>query len=612
MTEGISKLTYALVAFVLGGLISVVVSMYAYSSGFNVLVTSAHAAKDPSFSLPRSSEVGNLVSPNHARSRDQLNEPMSLSEMLQIRSEFDKAAALYGRLSGANRNEVLVLFEESKSIDDMEDRNAAQSIIFARLATIDPHEAMNRIKEVRASQARFATMAVFREWSQSNVQAALQAAEELPMSQRVVALDTILISGTLNEKERDSIMNQLGSGSGQVLMVDGMTAQSDELDEDPAVAWHQLTSEPQSRTDSTQNLINVAINWVERDGIDVLDQIREPVKSPRQRRAVLTSVIEVLSRDDPQSVLTYLQRLPQNNETRSMTRSVFHSWTDVDPQVAFAAAAELDRSLDSKSYREAVLQNWSYRDPYAVIGIVETLPDDLRVTTYQSAIYAVIQDSPVEAARLIDDLENDEMQRHMINQLASHWSRMDPQAAIEWIMAQPNDLVDSSVFRTVAGELADMDPEAAFRLASRQSGEYGLAMELGVIRTVANDDIDKAINLLARAREDARFESAIVIGEQLLRFDTDRALRLGNRLKKGERDEYANALVRRWFYSDPYSLVKKIDDLPSSDIQSNAAKLLLQQQGSRRYLSDEQYTTLYSRLNANDKQTIDSMNGRSN
>ena len=605
MTEGISKLTYALVAFVFGVLITVIISMFALQSDSKILISQSNYPVDTSLFDPGNSDNQKSPSSTQTVTFAQPDKTMSLDEMLHLSSGFDQSAALFVRLIDASEDEVLDLLDESMEIERSRGQDGILGVIFARLTAINPYTALERLNDVRSTQRRSIIREIFHEWAHSDVNSAMHATDKLPMSQRLYALEAILQThDVVNETQREELIRKSGYGANYMRFSRVPIGGYPELDEDPAVAWEQLTEEP-NNTASYNVLLDVAIDWVDRDGIEVLDQINDSLAHGRTRSLVLSGVVNSLSLDDPHTVLNYLQQLPQNSDTRTMTASVFGTWVDSNPEAAYSAASELDRTQSSFANRQSVLQYWGYYDPDAVLDIIDTLPRQLQSSSYMQVMGRITQESPERAARLIEGIDDESLQRRLNGQLASNWSSIDPAAAIEWIQSQPEDTISRSAFRTAAEHLAGSNPEEAFRLASRQSGDTGHSMEVAVMSVIARNDVDLAIDLLGQTRAESRVESATNIGENLVRHDPDRALRLGSTLKDDDRDKYFNSLVHQWAYRAPHSLMQKIDDLPSARVRSNAAKILLNNRGSRNFLSEDQRALLYNKLNEEDRKYID-------
>ena len=614
MSERISKLTWALVAFVFGALIVAVISQFGSTRQASQSVTQVMQAPDSLPSIPSNTDY---QKPSTRPSPDVhviYKTITSLEEAINVPSKFGQNAALYSLLLDADETKLLEFLEESKSISHTPNRDAVQQIIFARYAVINPASALEGVKNFRITQQYTLTHTIFDEWSRSDMQGAIAAAKDLPMSQRQIAAQSILSARSdLDESMREEISRELG-GTRFSMFFDPAASGLDGLDEDPEVAWHQLTSESKGGPAAYNNLMNVAVMWAQRDGLQVLDKIRDSMGNTQQRQFVLSAVVAVLSRDDPRGVLAHLQQLPQNRETRQMASAVFNSWADMDPAAAFAGASEMDSTNATTTNRQAVLQTWASLDPEAVLGMLDTLPDDVRMTGYRSAMQGLIQQSPSRAAKMIDDIEDQQIRYSLMQQLASQWSQTDPEAALDWIMSQPEELREPNALSITIMHLAESDPEAAFRIASRQSGSSGERMQMSVFHAIARHNIDQALDMLGKINPNVRVEATAAVGTELVQQDPDRALRLRNTLEDDQQADYLNMLVHRWAYADPQSLVKRIDDLPSVKIQSNAAKVLLQQRRQMwgEGLTDDQFASLYNRLNETDRQAIDRMESSSN
>jgi hypothetical protein len=103
----------------------------------------------------------------------------TLEDMLTLPSDFAQTEALYVLAGRANSAEVQNLIHQATRIADTSDRRAAMSILFSRLADIDPYSAVAIAGQTPFTEDQWVESSFWRNWSRLSLEAALAGAKKL-------------------------------------------------------------------------------------------------------------------------------------------------------------------------------------------------------------------------------------------------------------------------------------------------------------------------------------------------------------------------------------------------------------------------------------------------
>ena len=226
-----------------------------------------------------------------------------------------------------------------------------------------------------------------------------------------------------------------------------------------------------------------------------------------------------------------------------------------------------------------------------------------------SAISALAQTAPEEAANLMANMDGGEYRLMTAFQVMSVWANKDPIAAMEWALNNPDiEDVRASLLPSILYQVAARNPQLAFDIALQQPIEENqIGLEAQVIANIALADLEKALALLSQVREGPTMAYALnSVGSALVRNgDIDEAWILAQRLSKPQRESYYQSVVSAWALHDASELYESIDSLPSDEIKSYAATRLISFNSWSHDLDDDQVNHAKTYLNERDAKSIE-------
>ena len=530
-----------------------------------------------------------------------------LADLLSYQSNFHLSLNLHKELENTNEEQLQSLLEESQSMEQNSRKQLVQQAIFRRYASLDPRRAVKQVSRMPGIQQADLLATVFGEWALSHLDDAVAGAKQLDGLRRVAALRGILES---RDDLSDALRIGIGRQLGNELVAQNILTQSNISDaiKDPETAWDTLIGDDVLDTAQTGRFIQIAEAWIVKDGMSVLARINDTLTDKTSKTSVLTTVIHKLVQADARAVFDFA-RTVENDARNSLIVNVVNAWARLDPEAALAAV----QSVESKSLRtlleHRIAASWGSTSPREVLENLDLLPESAQDSAKSSAIASLAQIAPEEAANLMAGMDGSQQRLMTAFQVLSEWANSDPLAALEWTLNNPEvEDLQTTLLPSILYQVASKDPQIAFDIARQQPlGENGVGLEGQVLSNIALMDIDKALALLAQVREGPTLSYAVSsVGRALLRIDdVDEAWGLAQQLPESQRLDYYQTIVDSWAASDGTELYESIDSLPSDEIKSYAALMLISFNKWSRYLDKDEVNEVRTYLNEQDTEKVE-------
>ena len=555
------------------------------------------------FSLSQATEPGGSPShtSNHPAFKGKSNSfskniPLrTLGDLQQFRTDFEKKAALYQFLHNATEKRLLEILVESRELEPERDRHETQRAIFQKLASLNPQTALDQVDQVPIDRQEDLMSSIYEEWSLANLDEAVKHAHDLTPDLKKAALLGIL-------RSRHDLSHGMLQGIAKQLQHERLA--SDFLGEsaafaaleNPESAWNRLVQDSQPDLAQTEVLIRIAGEWLTQSGISVIDHISESLSDEVVRDAVVASVLHVVAAKNPHAALLEAVNLKGSSRELAL-RTIAEVWAARDPQVALANIASIESGNTLRQLQETMLKTWATHDPYELLDSLELLPENLRTLAKEAAMLAIAQTSPPAAIAFLAELEDRDLRDKLAKEIATHWSELDPHAALNWALEDhfSTDVQQAEVLMIVLAKLTLADPDLAFRTARDQPvvlrGQYYRGMEVTVLQHLVETDIDKALAMLPEIRSEGLTltHAYSEVGRALMRDGQfDRALKLGEQLDERRRRNYNGSVMYQWALAEPEALVESLEGLPSDQLKEQAAKGLMRFNSETKALDDEQ------------------------
>ncbi|MYD46158.1 MAG: hypothetical protein F4W92_07385 [Gammaproteobacteria bacterium] len=543
--------------------------------GIGLWVYGSLVASDPKGDPTSSNDIAPTESQSRTTVRPNLDTslPNNDVESLMIATDgYARSATFRKVLSLADQQQLIALLEESKALRNFDQRLTTRIEIFRRFAEIAPEMAMQYTSELASNRRTPIVEAIFLEWASSDVDAALSHLRTLGSADQLTGLEAIL--RMRDDWSADRISELALEFGHESLGADILEErQIMRAFDDPRGAWKAILEDSRVETLQYDTLKTILELWVDREGFDVVVEAMESISHIHISWLFLDPILIPIVQEDPHYAIELIDGFGEEVR-RTATFSVFFSWADADPLAALKAVTELD------NHPEWVIENlltnvgWDLaRDsPYeAVEHLPQNLSRDARKYVLEYSMRRIVQESPQDATRLINEIEHGV--EDLGGALAAAWAREDASAALDWIDAQEETLQPMLLLETIPA-LVEVDPDLALSTALNQKisdGQIGLEYE--VIRSLAESDIPRATAMLPQVRAgETKSRACAELGRVMVNQNESlAAIKLGSELPESLQDEYFRAIINELYNQDLVALYEVLDLLPQKYQREAAA-----------------------------------------
>lgn len=547
--------------------------------GFGILASVQIQADRSSSATVSTEDLGTNTSQDSSDGSRNLSlpNPENIDELIDIKSEFLRSVALRRMLYDADVKEVMRLFGQAKKIAHSNLRSRLQTAIVQKLATIDPQRSLTVALGVPTLNRSKLVEAVFKEWFESDLDDAVEAASTLEYSERLVAVTTLFqIRDDLPTSELHQFAGDLGHEGRIKELVDELTERSAYID--PRNSWNAVLKDPWP--DSTQKFVflDIARAWIAAEGRDVLFEIADSIENHAIRTELVRRLIEGMAETDPEEAFMYAKSLYEQTDG-SVFRESVREWAKSDPRAALGAVSQLDSHMHRLRLQNTIATSWARNDPSDFLTQnLDELSQTVRSNARSVAIDQIAKTSPQEAITLLSELPKNEIKAVAVR-IANRWSGTNIQETIDWIKTDANVAEHRQrLFRVVLDELLDEDLDSAMQFAleyTTNTSEDGL--EFKFLRHLVNrNQIEQALEFLPRMRDgEGKFAGRMDVALNLIvNGDISRALELGEQVDVELRSFFFSAVLESWAHYDAQGMYKALDDLSDEKLKRQAAQAL--------------------------------------
>ena len=531
-----------------------------------------------------------------------------LENLEEIKSPFDRELVLQILLVNSDETQVASLLSRSMSLPSKDIRYDAQSAIVRRLAQLNPSRALSRVLEMDSQHSPDRLMVtVFEEWAHADLSETVAQAQALNETRRDSALRTILSERTdLPDETRRSIAAEVGND--QIAFEVLLEERVERAMANPEEAWEKLALDLQDDPVHRSILAQVALSWIEKDGMGVMERVSTSLTNLQAKRGVVFGILRELASSNPSEAFRYAVAM-ENDPFNTAKERVVDVWARSDPRSALAAVSDVEKKALRRTLEKTIADLWADKAPRKFLKAVETLPGHVLESATRTAISKIAENSPKEAANLVSEMESGVTRQFSASDLAGDWLSQDPEATLDWILNDPaiqdlrHFLLDDTLYRIAleAPKLA-MDTALAEPFAEDEMG-----LEASVITAIAFSDVETAVELVPQVRKGPTAVGAFreVTAALIRNGDLEEAVELVNQIPDSKRPDFYLGLVQAWARHDPSGLLKSMNRLPSEEVKSKAARRLVEINRLRGNLTDEQVEQARKFLTEEDSKALE-------
>lgn len=532
---------------------------------------------------------------------DVVSEVQRLQQLIQHQSAFERLVTLRDATADARPGFLVALFAQADYLPQASQRDEIQAALARQLAQLDPQATLDHIYALPDIRKDRLIGVVFQEWSVDELDESIEYAKGMQTERRRVALEGILRSRIdLSDSARREIATQLGN---EQLILDQWAKFRDQESIDDALSeWNNFQKDHggmiEELSPNQRNLlVNIARIWIVRDGFsDLVQGMNVSLTDYSATVSLIELLLDDLIAADPTLVLEAATGM--TDEVRSIVMKALASLAARNPETAFEIAAMMEGSSNQIVLQRAALGAWIEADPKGVLEARDGLPAEFKPWIEQTALMSMVRTLPEEVPPFIPTITDKTQMEIVVINLGLNWARKDPMAVFEWLQSEPEAKPwYGHVLSDVMENLTRQDPQKAMRFALEQPiDDYyeGAGWEVSVVWSIAQTDIDAAVELIDHARDEVTREYMLEsIGRQIRnQGQYKRAIDWAENLKEESRNEYYERTVLGWAIGNPEHLYENLDSLPSENIKEYAANMLIGLHESQKAFSEEQIEEL--------------------
>lgn len=491
----------------------------------------------------------------------------SIEDTLALPGDFAQTEALFVLAGRASSAEVQELIHEANRIADPTDRTAALSILFLRLAEVDPLSALTLARMPGFSRNRSLESTIWRTWSKLDLDAALAAVKDLPApGDRDRAAQTILAAyGYLGNATTDRIEAELGlraNANSRARYLFNIA------DRSPAEAIEWVESLP-----AAQQL--EAVRWLagylaQRDSAQML-AYADLLRNPTHRRLFEEMVNSALAQEDPERFLAGLPpgalRGPRNGQYMAAFRAL--ASRDIDRAIEYYD--RLTSPNDRAMLGAMIAGEMAGRDPDRAVrwALGQDTPNNTLIVTVLSQIAAV---DPAQALLAIEQIDNPQVRRQALGSVIANTAQFDPMATHAYIdtIVDPRDREMAT--RSLLSAWLSTDPAAALDhiLSTGVRDAEPLIMQAG--HNLAMNDLDAAMRTLPRLEGATAAQWRNAIAQQLVQ---QRGAEAAQRFVEQHRGkpgyhEMQVAVINGLADQDIHAARQMVDSMPAGSVRDQS------------------------------------------
>ena len=372
--------------------------------------------------------------------------------------------------------------------------------------------------------------------------------------------------------------------------------------DDPLATWQKLTSDDKSDEGQIVELIQAVSELVAKHGWEALNQIEISLLDSTTLRTTLTSV--VIGESSKNGFVDTFYDLEANTGgavREELLGIILSEWTKVQPTSAFATTTQLKDEWEMYGLRKIVLAHWAASDMQSLLELMHMIPKDVRWYAQYVIDMENARTNPSKAASMFEGPIETATQKIRAQEIAKHWSLVDPEAARKWATEQEfvSKQIQNQVLSIVLQNIVKENPQRAIVLALDQPvGNFGIGVEGFLIENLAQSDPVAARELLTQARDSTTaVYAARAVGTAHLRtFEFDETIEIGRGLAKEVRQEYYDTVFHEWAQSNPVKLFEFLDEMPTLSARSLASMHLIIVDQSLKALTEDQVASLQENL----------------
>jgi hypothetical protein len=275
-------------------------------------------------------------------------------------------------------------------------------------------------------------------------------------------------------------------------------------------------------------------------------------------RSVRLQTVSRMARSDPQSAAERIGTFPPD-EQRQAGMNIVRDYTRADPEAALAWA----RELQERDLEQAVVEAMAGADPYGMLARAASGEEGITLPLVASGASGSQSLDRAQFGLALAQLPRTTASAQALSTFTQSWLVSDQDAALEWLANSGVQLPSEAIMR--AANRAGSDPEFAARFAGRLQGQNRSEWIENVASQYSRQDPELALEWLEQFRADPAYADALAdIIRPLAEANGPRAAQLLQVLDRRDWLGATWTVARQWAKTDPVAAANWADTLPEN------------------------------------------------
>ncbi len=466
---------------------------------------------------------------------------MKLEDLIVGSLGVAEQAALYQLAAQSDRGAVQSLIRKVAEYPASDGRQFALEVLLARHVEIDARGAARLAADLALEPEIVAPL--YRTWARTDVDAALLELGTLDNAAvAAIAIEVLSVIGN-DESGIARMLAALPQLSENSFRSEAAAAKADEDPEGALADVLQLQSSQRYAA-----LARVASAWAKHDVHEAL-QHAAAIADRDMRRSFGAALLREWANIDPDAMLDYVLKLDESSQQEALDAGGLQAFASVDPARALEVAEKLDGNL-AQMMRNSALMNLSSSDPLAALRYAEDLaPGPEREQALNAAARGYAREDPEAALAWVQSLQPPSP--GLLGAVLTTLAREDPDRAIDLVFGMSSLNEQMPVLQTLVRNRM-LSAERTASIADRLAASPRQRAALQTVTNIwAEREPEAALSWLLANPERAPSSSFGHAAGGLARDDPDKAIAYMNRIPNDARDNWLSGLAAGYAQSDP-------------------------------------------------------------
>lgn len=337
-------------------------------------------------------------------------------------------------------------------------------------------------------------------------------------------------------------------------------------------AWAD-TSDKKTRFEQRWARAILMSQWAEKDPQAALAFLRDNIKGHKDADAV-SALYMVFAERDLDGAIASLDTWKDHHFKLQAKASILQIMSETDP----FGAVDLWLEVEPRGFSQEVTYAAYLQDAQRFLNQVDQLPREKRIHAMDSLVAAMSQEDPQAALNIALNEHSLNARNRMLNTILRKVGEEDAYAAIRIYQGLPESANNLYAIRQVLGTLAAKDPEAALAFA-RETDDFNQNNLRTVLSNMAQEQPERAWKIAMEESGSMKAQSmAVNVFNQILNRDPEMAQRLladisNDHIQQQCQQQMLNQLARK----DPQSALDFAFEVGDADLEKHAVNSVVNQ-----------------------------------